>query len=333
MNRGKKEKTIIMVIVFVLALIGIAVLIGNLSSLVIKDEFEVTGEKSTFTDMNTIYIDGEGYLRKNYVKTYMILGLDKSGKLEYSELSFNQGNQADFILLFVFNENDGSYNLLHINRDTMADVKKLGKFGDEFSTEKMQICLSHAYGDGKQISCQNTADAVSNLLYGVEIDRYISASMSAVQEVNDFVGGVPVEIREDLTSIDPSMTVGAKVTLFGEKALSFVRGRKGVGDQTNIERMSRQQQYISSMADQVKLCNKTEDDFVNLFNGLSDYVISDFGIDDFNKIFKAVKSGENKGLITPEGETIFNKEHIEFHVNEDNLKSIVKELFFDKIEK
>ena len=333
MSREKRNKVILLFCIFILVLAVVAIVVSNIGKLV-NDEPEADSKATDMlTEMETVYIDGEGYMRKDGIKTYLIIGLDKSGKLETSELAYNEGNQADFILLFVVDKNNNSYNLLHINRDTMTDVQKLGVFGKKISVENMQIALSHAYGDGMHNSCLNTVDAVQNLLYGAKIDKYISASMSAVGTINDFVGGVSVDIKEDLTVIDPSMTEGARVTLYGENALAFIRGRKGVGDQTNLSRMERQKQYMTALIESVKKSGKTASEFIDLFEEMRDYIVSDCGVDDYNFIFDAVKNYSMTAMISPEGEAMVNKGYMEFHVNEDNLKEIVKDLFFEKVEK
>ena len=53
-----------------------------------------------------------------------------------------------------------------------------------------QLSLAHAYGDTPAARCRNTVTAVSGLLYGIEIDHYISLSMDGVIILNNLAGGV-----------------------------------------------------------------------------------------------------------------------------------------------
>ena len=101
-------------------------------------------------------------------------------------------------------------------------------------TEFEQLTLAHSYGDGKKESCQNTVTTVSNLFDGQKIDGYMALNMDAVAILNDMVGGVPVEITSDFSAVDPSLQEGTVVTLQGDQALTFVRTRKDVDDQTNL---------------------------------------------------------------------------------------------------
>ena len=334
MNREKKRRTILYTCIFVLALVGVALLICVFGNALNKSEQQDEKETSDFiTEMETVYIDGEGYLRRDDIKTYLFIGLDKSGKLERSDNAYNEGNQADFILLFVIDDKNHSCNLIHINRDTMTEVQKLGAIGDVLDREVMQICLSHAYGDGMHNSCINTRDAVSNLFYGIKIDKYFSASTSAVSKINDFIGGVTVTLNEDLTTINPTFTEGATVTLLGDTATKFIQGRRGVADQTNLNRMERQKQYMSAFAEQIKTCGKQSSEFIDLYNSLSDYIISDSGLDDLKKLISAGTEYKINPIMSPDGEANYDNQFAEFYVNEASLKEIVKSVFFEKTQK
>ena len=50
---------------------------------------------------------------------------------------------------------------------------------------------------GMELSCENTVDAVSNMLYGIRIEGYISLNMDSIKILNHLAGGVPVTIEDD----------------------------------------------------------------------------------------------------------------------------------------
>ena len=50
-------------------------------------------------------------------------------------------------------------------------------------------------------SCENTVDAVSDMLYGIKIDGYIAMNIDAIKVINHLAGGVPVTIEDDFFSI------------------------------------------------------------------------------------------------------------------------------------
>ena len=57
---------------------------------------------------------------------------------------------------------------------------------------------------------------------------YISMNMDAIAILNDAVGGVTVNVTDDFSAVDPSITKG-EVTLKGDQALTFIQTRKDVG--------------------------------------------------------------------------------------------------------
>ena len=115
-----------------------------------------------------------------------------------------------------------------------------------------QIALAHAQGDGGAMSCENAVRAVSELLYGVEIDNYIALEMAAIPTVNHLVGGVTVTIEDDFSASDPSLKMGQTVTLTDRQAMNFVHDRMNiVSDGTNEGRMRRQEAYMDGLREKL----------------------------------------------------------------------------------
>ncbi|MCD8331087.1 MAG: LCP family protein, partial [Oscillospiraceae bacterium] len=131
--------------------------------------------------------------------------------------------QADFSLLLRGEDGGQSCTALQRNRDNMTQITRLAVTGEEVGTYTGQLALAHTHGSGGEDSCENTVKAVSGLLYGVEIDHYMSMTMDAVAVVNDLAGGVTLTVLSDMTSVDPDWTQGAQITLMGEQALLYVR--------------------------------------------------------------------------------------------------------------
>ena len=71
----------------------------------------------------------------------------------------------------------------------------------------------------------------SFLLGGTEIDHYLAMTMSAIPQINDLVGGVPVTVLDDFSGIDDSLVKGEEITLMGEQALQLCSGSRRSGGQ------------------------------------------------------------------------------------------------------
>ena len=277
---------------------------------------------------------GEDYVLKKDVETFLILGLDKMSQDTKGD-SYNNNQQADFLVLMVFDNSAKTYSAIHINRDTMAEIEVLGLAGNKVGTVNSQIALAHTYGKGGSISNANTAKAVSKLLKDIKVNHYMSITLDAVPIMNDLVGGVTVEVLDDFTDVDTGLVKGETVTLTSEQALTYIRERQGTGEKTNVSRMKRQKQYIESMRDEIEKCIENDSEFLSdAVLKISDYMESDCSATRLQSIGKRLKSYEFVGLKEIEGEakTVESDDgaHIEFYPDEDKLMQMVVGLFYEK---
>ena len=276
----------------------------------------------------TVTVDGVDYVLKENIQSILVLGLDKFEET-IDNSSYYNDQQADFLMLFVLDNDAKTYSAIHINRDTMSKINVLGVAGEKIDTVDGQLALAHAYGNGQKVSCRNTADAVSHVLNGINIERYISVTMDAVPVVTDLVGGVEVEVKDDFSGIDDSLVMGEVVTLDKYNALTFVRTRQGMEDSTNTARMERQQQYLSSLFDTFTAKAKAEDDFiVNASLKLSDYMVSNYTVNQLENIVESITEYEFKNIFEIEGESIVGEKFMEFYPDKESVDKIVLDLFY-----
>ncbi len=274
--------------------------------------------------------NGVEYLPKENIDTFLILGLDKFEQDDSFLDSYNNDKQADFLMLFVFDNDAKTFSAIHINRDTMANVNILGVAGNRIDTVTKQIALAHTYGNGRDVSCRNTADAVSDLLLGSKIEHYMSLTMDAVPVFNDLVGGVEVTVLEDFTGIDDSLVKGETITLMGEQALNYVRTRYGLEDSTNSTRMDRQQQYVKALYNKFLQRLETDEEFmIDASAKRSDYIVSDRSVTQMQELIKKFKEYKFTGIRALDGESKIGEEFIEFYPKETAIKDIVSELFYE----
>ncbi len=274
-----------------------------------------------------MYLNDVCYVPNNSLKTILMIGVDKyEGD---TEESYNNNQQADFMMLLVLDRANRTYTGIHLNRDTVTDVPVLGVRGESAGTVTGQLALAHTYGSGGKDSCRNTVEAVSNLLYGVKINHYISFTMDAVEQINDLVGGVTVTMLDDLSSVSPKMRKGATVTLKGENALAYVRARYGLEDSTNLNRMKRQRQYLEELSSQISLEYKNDDGFMlKALDRVSEYMISDCTVDQLSRLYGYIDSYEDEGFLEMEGSAVEGQEFMEFYPDEDALKQLVVKTFY-----
>lgn len=262
--------------------------------------------------------------RKN-LETILVMGLDKNERSEMLEGYVNK-TQSDFLLLLVIDQENRSINSLQINRDTMTEITRLGVFGGATGKYTAQIALAHAYGSGGSDSALNAVKAVSNFLGGVKIDHYMTFTMDSVALVNDMVGGVTVMVEDDFSQMDPSLVQGEKITLKGEQALHFVRGRMGVADGTNLNRMARQRQYMMGLFGKVMETASQDEQFPErLVKKLGDAFDTDLSFYQLQELFDTLKDCTMEDILTIEGENV-KGEFMEFYADPASVEKAVEKL-------
>jgi len=275
----------------------------------------------------TVEKDGKLYYPRQDVTVIMVLGIDQEGPVRASNSYINAGS-ADMVMLLVFDETDQICNALYLNRDTMLDVSLLGVKGDYAGTRKEQLALAHTYGSGLEDSCENVRFTLENFLQGVTIDHYISMNMDAIPILNDAVGGVTVNVTDDFSEVDPSITMGPMV-LRGQQVLSYVQTRKGVGDQKNVSRMERQKEYINAFLQQYHRMDDQGLEFlIATYEKIEPYIVTDCSVNALTGMLSRYKDYTLNEIVTVDGENVVGEEYYEFYADEEHLQQVVLDLFY-----
>ncbi len=323
----KKNDRILRIIAVILAII--IVVCGVLYAISLWERYTGRYDEPDNTEVvsQSMEFNGRQYDLNEKVETVLVLGLDKFDRDD--EDSYSNSMQADFLMLLVIDNEKEECTALHINRDTVAQMSVLGVAGDRIDTVSQQLALAHTYGNGKEISCRNTAEAVSDFLLNIEIDHYVSVTMDAVEKYNDLVGGVTVRVLDDFSGIDDTLVKGREVTLRGEHALNYVRSRYGLDDSTNNRRMERQRQYLEALYRKTVECLEEDEDFiVDSASKLTSDLVSDCSASRLQSIAEKIADYKFAGIRDIEGETVMGETYLEFHPDAESIKETVVELFY-----
>ncbi len=324
--KNKKDKRAVILKSVIIAL-SVALLITSFFMFIKEWEKDYGRfqESTEVLDKAFSYNDKQ-YAYKDNLETMLLLGLDKFGN---EDSGYNNDKQADFVLLLVIDHSAKTCYPIHINRDSMVTMDVLGVAGDKIGTVRKQLALSHTYGNGREVSCRNAANAVSNLLMGVEIDHYVSVTMDAVSVYNDLIGGVEIEILDDFSAIDPEMLQGEVVKLKGEQALKYVRSRNGLDNPTNNHRMKRQKQYMEALYEKSRALADADEAFIQKAAlKVTDYIVSDCSVNKLESLVKTISSYELSEIININGETVQGEEFMEFYPDEAMIKEVVVACFY-----
>lgn len=331
-KHGKKANRLALVIA-ILAVIG-----GSLFGVHVLEKRQDERAAAALQDADPlpnervrVYYDDAWYELRGDLDTFLIMGLDKYEAAAGETDSYNNDQQADFLLLMIVDKTNGSFSALHINRDTMAEIQRLGLGGKKLNTFTGQLALSHTYGSGGKDSCRNTVKAVSRFLYDVPIDHYFSVTMDAVPILNDLAGGVTVHIEDDFSAVDPSLVQGKDIRLAGQQALTFVRSRRYIDDSSNLSRMKRQRVFITALYEQLSRKLRENDGFgMTLASSLADYTVSDLTTTELSNFAERFKDYSFDGVRSLAGEAVMGERFIEFYADETDLQRTVIELFFER---
>lgn len=224
---------------------------------------------TTNADDGAIVYEGETYTYNDKLTSVLFIGTDRD-KNEQTAKEPGANGQADALYLAVIDTETGKVTVLGIARDIMTDVRLYSVAGQYLGTEKKQVCLAYAYGDGGKTSCENTVQAVSNLLYGIDIGTYFCMDWADIATLNDLVGGVEVpEYDENWQK------TGNTVTIKGDDVYKYLRSRNKEALDSSVNRMERQINYLNAFV--AKTADAARADItapVRLFNALSDVSIS-----------------------------------------------------------
>jgi len=228
-----------------------------------------------FESSVTMVHDGKTlHYRENEITNFLVIGLDQESV--HAQTGHQNGGQADFMMVLSIDRIKRSITPIMLDRDVMCEVQTYGVFGNPSGTRVMQLCLAQNYSGSSVSGSENTVNAVEKLLSGIKIHHYVLLDLGAVPTVNDAVGGVEVTLYDDFTAFDPAMKEGETLLLSGEQAAFFVRGRMTVADGSNASRMSRQQQYLSSLLVQFRRNLKgNQGKLMELLDAMEDHMISD----------------------------------------------------------
>ena len=218
----------------------------------------------------------------------------------------------------------------------MVDVDVFDQEGNYVGRFKKQVALQHGYGDGREESCIRQVKTVSRMFHNIPIHAYAAISMDAIPALNDAVGGITVEVLDDIIypEYDMDLHQGDMVTLNGEKAYWYVRLRNENVFNSNELRLQRQKQYLTTFAAEAK--NQSRADIrvaVRLYQTVQKYMVTDIDLGSFTYLAtEALDYDFNiDSLYSLKGETVQGNLFEEFYIDEAALEELIVSLFYEPV--
>jgi LCP family protein required for cell wall assembly len=276
--------------------------------------------------------NNQQYRYNNTIRTYLFMGIDTDDPVHKAENGIS-GGQADALFLIVVDKAHEKLSLISIHRNLMTTVKMYNREGEYTGDAELQICLQHGYGDGERLSCQRTADCVSNLFYGIPIHGYVSLNMGGIGILNDALGGVEVTILQDLVSESRNvhLTAGETKVLNGDEAYVYVRSRDITQFDSASDRLARQEQYLNNMIPVMLKRIRSASSAVSVYGAAEDYIYSNI---DYNRLADEISDmtyDASEGMREVPGEVVMGEQLEEFYADDDGLYQLILDVFYEKV--
>ena len=322
--RQKKKKIRQLIVGLSACVLGLGLMVGVFT---MADNHQ-TAPVSSQTEEDAITYKGITYVPKGNLETYLFAGIDSLDKVK--ELTEYDGTgQCDVLIVLVRDRSTDTCKLLTIDRNTMTPVRSLEDDGTYIDTTEIQISLAHAMSLDHKTRAENTVDAVSTLLGGHSIDGYAMVNMSAIQLVNDMVGGVTLTVLEDFPDSD-TLIKGNTVTLMGNDAYRYIHDRKTVADGLNQNRMERQAQYEAAFKPAFRAkCNEDQTFPLDVYHALEEYMTTNISAKKFSRLALLLSDETDEEKISIDGTYDFDEDGWQtFTPDKDSLQEAILSLFY-----
>ena len=328
--------------VLVVVIIGIAVMTVNGRQQDNDDRGAPVASNSQETSENekvekwqegAIFYNGDYYKYNINIKSYLLMGIDSDDPVQTAPDGVS-GGQSDALFLIVVDAKNETMSVISINRNTMTEIEAYDEKGNSLGTVNAQICTQHGFGDGKKQSCTRTVEAVENLFYNVPINGYAAINMGAIPTLNDAIGGVRLKVLQDLyyPNRGVDLTEGEMVTLDGDEAYVYLRGRDIHDFDSATDRLRRQEQYIVNYMNQLKGYAAGDPELVvNIYNSVEDYLVSDVN---FASLVEQLMDYEfsDDVMYTVPGDTQMGEQFEEYIVDDEAFYDLIIKIFYTKVE-
>ena len=281
----------------------------------------------------TITWKDKDYQYNSLITTILYAGLDSTDPLKASETYSNKA-RADSVSVVILDKKKKKMSILALNRDTMTEIRRYTRTGEDMGTYVSHLGYAYSYGDGGEVSCEDLKEAVENLL-GISIDEYAVTNQSSITSINDLVGGVTVTVpNDDLAAMYPELKKGAVVTLDDSNVKDFLQHRDTAADFSNEGRIERQQAYVTAYVDLLKNRLASEPDQLwQEIGQMNDYLQTSITKNKYLSLARLLEkvSFTDADYYRPTGKDSAGELHDEFYVDEDALQQLVIDLFYEEV--
>ena len=291
-----------------------------------------------------VALDGKAYEYDENIINLLFLGIDRAGSISTeTNLDNWKAGQADAIFILSLNPDKKTIRIVGIPRNSMVDVDIYDQNARQMETIHNQICLQYGYAGGGENGLHAMKDAASKLMYDLPIHGAFAIGYDAVSIINDKVGGVDVEVLEDMPEKNKAFVLGNTVHLDGKLALQYVRERDYYQLGSPTLRLKRQKQYITALIQAAKTCVKQDPLLVtDLYNSITKYMNTDVTVDEAVYLVRQALDyqfdGDSFYLLQGDDVSVpFTRKdgtedfYDDYYLREDSIRQVMIDAFYNEV--
>ncbi|KAA6215082.1 LytR family transcriptional regulator [Streptomyces albofaciens JCM 4342] len=209
------------------------------------------------------------------------------------------GRSDTAFLLHIYGDSKHAV-AVSIPRDTLVEIPPCRLPDGRWTKPQHNAMFNAAFSVGESAkgnpACtQNTVEKLS----GVRVDHTVVVDFEGFSKMTSAVGGVPVCLPKDIYEgdLNPNRhSRGERIfakgpqNVSGQQALDYVRIRHGIGDNSDIGRIQRQQAFVGSLIKKVKDQGFSPTTLLPLANAATQSMTVDPGLDSADKLLSFAMS-------------------------------------------
>jgi LCP family protein required for cell wall assembly len=162
----------------------------------------------------------------------------------YGKGLVNDGERTDTIMLLHVAPNRDGATLVSFPRDSMVQIPQCRNTQTKAIAPTHLGMINSAFSDGGMICTRRTIETLT----GIPIDHYVKVDFTGFKNIVNALDGIEICVPRDVDDKDAKLHLKAgKQTVKGETALAYVRARHALGNGSDIDRIKRQQIFISQV--------------------------------------------------------------------------------------
>ncbi|MFF3664345.1 LCP family protein [Microtetraspora malaysiensis] len=163
---------------------------------------------------------------------------------KYGQHMQGDGERTDTIMLLHIAPNRDGATLVSFPRDSMVLIPECRDVRTKAVVGQHLGMINSAFSSGGMICTRRTIESLTQ----IPIDHYVKVDFTGFKNIVNALGGIEICLPKDVNDKQAKLVLSkGRHTVKGETALAYVRTRHGLGNGGDIDRIDRQQVFISQV--------------------------------------------------------------------------------------